>query len=74
MNVFVVISLGWHGQGSQSAFSTLGTVKGRSYGMFKTIIANILVNFTLIWSTEGLLLKLIVLTINFSLKIDDLDG
>lgn len=48
MNVFVVISLGWHGQGSQSAFSTLGTVKGRSYGMFKTIIANILVNFTLI--------------------------
>lgn len=69
----MVISLGWHGQGSQSAFSALGTVKGRSDGMFKTIIVNSLVNFTLISSTECLPLKLIFVTINFSLKIDDLD-
>lgn len=44
---FMVISLGWHGQGPQSAFSTLGTVKRGSNGMLKKVVI-ICVHFCMI--------------------------
>lgn len=43
----MVISLGWHGQGPQSAFSTLGTVKRGSNGMLKKVVI-ICVHFCMI--------------------------